>query len=181
MIRLSRNSTLIKNTSVQKICLRPFLSLKNSYQNSSALASAAVLPEWYFDTKVDPSEPLFKKVLIANRGEIACRVITTCKRLGIPTVAVFSDSDAQSLHVRMADEKVHIGASASKDSYLRMDRILESCHKTGSEAVHPGFGFLSENTHFASLLQENDIAFIGPPSTAIQVRFSFWELFPLPL
>ena len=135
--------------------------------------SSSALPEYYFDTTVNPSEKLFNKVLIANRGEIACRVIATCKRLGIPTVAVYSDSDSQSLHVRLADEKVHIGASASKDSYLRMDRIVESCKLTGAEAVHPGFGFLSENTIFASLLKDNGITFIGPPSDAIKVRWKF--------
>ena len=98
-------------------------------------------------------EKLFNKILIANRGEIACRVIKTCRRLGIKTVAVYSDPDARALHVRMADEAVHIGPAASSDSYLRMDRILQAVKDTGAEAVHPGYGFLSENRDFSQALQ----------------------------
>ena len=98
--------------------------------------------------------PLFEKILIANRGEIACRVIKTCKRLGIGTVAVYSDADAGTLAVEMADEAVHIGGAASADSYLRADRIIEACKKTGAQAVHPGFGFLSEKASFAEALKD---------------------------
>ena len=96
---------------------------------------------------------MFKKILIANRGEIACRVIKTCQRLGIKTVAVYSDADARALHVRMADEAINIGPAASADSYLRMDRILDAIRDTGAEAVHPGYGFLSENRDFAQALK----------------------------
>ncbi|MCY4343817.1 MAG: acetyl/propionyl/methylcrotonyl-CoA carboxylase subunit alpha [Gammaproteobacteria bacterium] len=110
---------------------------------------------------------MFKKILIANRGEIACRVIRTARRMGIATVAVYSDADAGALHARMADERVRIGGAASSDSYLRIDRLLEAVAATGAEAVHPGYGFLSENTEFAEALAERGIAFIGPGAHAI--------------
>jgi acetyl-CoA carboxylase biotin carboxylase subunit len=106
--------------------------------------------------------PLFRKILIANRGEIAIRVMRTCKELGIPTVAVYSEADKNALHVRYADEAYCIGTAASSDSYLRQDRILEVIRKTGVDAVHPGYGFLSENANFARLLRENGITLIGP-------------------
>ena len=112
---------------------------------------------------------MIKKILIANRGEIACRVIRTARRLGIATVAVYSDSDAMALHVRQADEAVHIGGNASTDSYLRIDNILAAVKQTGADAVHPGFGFLSENAKFASALAEAGIVFIGPGVHAIEV------------
>ena len=111
---------------------------------------------------------MFKKILIANRGEIACRVIKTAKRLGIATVAVYSDADRDGLHVRMADEAVHIGPSAAAESYLVMDKIIDACKQTGAEAVHPGYGFLSENAEFARALDKAGIAFIGPPVKAIE-------------
>jgi propionyl-CoA carboxylase alpha chain len=110
---------------------------------------------------------LFKKILIANRGEIACRVIRTCKKMGIETVAVYSDADARAPHVMMADEAVRLGPPAASESYLRADLILLACKETGAEAVHPGYGFLSERTSFAQLLADNGIAFIGPPPNAI--------------
>ena len=113
------------------------------------------------------SDSMFKKILIANRGEIACRVIRTARRMGIATVAVHSDADAGALHARMADECVRIGGAASSDSYLRIDRLLEAVAATGAEAVHPGYGFLSENTEFAEALAERGIAFIGPGAHAI--------------
>lgn len=110
---------------------------------------------------------MFKKILIANRGEIACRVIKTARRMGIATVAVYSDADAGALHVRMADEAVRIGTAASADSYLRADRILDAIACTGADAVHPGYGFLSENAGFAKSLAAAGIAFIGPGERAI--------------
>src|ERR1700758_1929851 len=110
---------------------------------------------------------MFKKILIANRGEIACRVMRTAKRMGIKTVAVYSDADAMALHVREADEAVAIGGSATAESYLKIERIVEACRATGAEAVHPGYGFLSENPVFARALKEAGIAFIGPGPEAI--------------
>ncbi|MGD9615340.1 MAG: acetyl-CoA carboxylase biotin carboxylase subunit [Alphaproteobacteria bacterium] len=110
---------------------------------------------------------MFRKILIANRGEIACRVIRTARRMGIATVAVYSEADAEALHVREADEAVPIGPPPSADSYLRIDRIVEACRKTGAEAVHPGYGFLSERPGFATALAEAGIVFIGPGPEAI--------------
>ena len=110
---------------------------------------------------------MFKKILIANRGEIACRVIKTARRMGIKTVAVYSDADARAPFVQMADEAVHIGPSPAAQSYLIADKIIEACKATGAEAVHPGYGFLSERTSFAEALAAENIAFIGPPVNAI--------------
>ena len=110
---------------------------------------------------------MFKKILIANRGEIACRVIKTARRMGIATVAVYSDADARAPFVQMADEAVHIGASPASESYLVADKIIAACKATGAEAVHPGYGFLSERTSFAEALAKENIAFIGPPVNAI--------------
>ena len=110
---------------------------------------------------------MFKKILIANRGEIACRVIKTARRMGIATVAVYSDADARAPFVRMADEAVHIGPSPASESYLIADKIIAACKQTGAEAVHPGYGFLSERTSFAEALARENIAFIGPPVGAI--------------
>ncbi len=111
---------------------------------------------------------MFKKILIANRGEIACRVIRTAKRLGIATVAVYSDADRDAMHVRMADEAVHIGPSPSSQSYIDIENILEAIRKTGADAVHPGYGFLSENAAFAEALEKVGVVFIGPPVRAIK-------------
>ena len=111
---------------------------------------------------------MFKKILIANRGEIACRVIKTAKRLGIATVAVYSDADREALHVRMADEAVHIGPAPSSQSYIVIDNILDAIRQTGADAVHPGYGFLSENPKFAEALDREGVAFIGPPVNAIE-------------
>ena len=111
---------------------------------------------------------MFKKILIANRGEIACRVIKSAKKMGIQTVAVYSEADADALHVEMADEAVAVGPAPSAESYLVIDRIVEACKATGAEAVHPGYGFLSENAAFATALAEAGIAFIGPPVGAIK-------------
>ena len=111
---------------------------------------------------------MFQKILIANRGEIACRVAATARRLGIRTVAVYSDADADARHVRACDEAVHIGASAPRDSYLRWERILEAAKATGAQAVHPGYGFLSENEDFAQACADAGLVFIGPPPSAIR-------------
>jgi len=108
------------------------------------------------------------KILIANRGEIACRVIKTARKMGIATVAVYSDADANALHVRMADEAVHIGPAPSNQSYIVIDSILDAIRQTGADAVHPGYGFLSENPLFAEALAKEGVTFIGPPVNAIQ-------------
>jgi len=110
---------------------------------------------------------LFSKILIANRGEIACRVITTARRMGIATVAVYSDADARAPFVRMADEAVHIGPAPAAESYLIPEKIIDACKQTGAEAVHPGYGFLSERASFVEALEAEGIAFIGPPANAI--------------
>jgi propionyl-CoA carboxylase alpha chain len=110
---------------------------------------------------------MFSKILIANRGEIACRVIRTAKKMGIETVAVYSDADARAPHVRMADESVRLGPPPASESYLNAELILTACRETGAEAVHPGYGFLSERESFARALEEAGIAFIGPPPNAI--------------
>lgn len=110
---------------------------------------------------------MFSKILIANRGEIACRVIKSARKMGIKTVAVYSDADKAALHVQMADEAVHIGPAPTNQSYLIIDKIIEACKATGAEAVHPGYGFLSENQAFAKALDAANIAFIGPPNDAI--------------
>ncbi|WP_168407154.1 acetyl/propionyl/methylcrotonyl-CoA carboxylase subunit alpha [Acinetobacter indicus] len=110
---------------------------------------------------------MFEKILIANRGEIACRVIRTAKKLGIATVAVYSDADAQAQHVKLADEAIHIGESPAAQSYLQVDRIIQAAKTTGAQAIHPGYGFLSENDQFALACQDNNIVFIGPPVDAI--------------
>lgn len=115
---------------------------------------------------------MFNKLLIANRGEISCRIIKTAKRLGISTVAIYSDADSQSLHVQMADEAVNIGPAPSKDSYLQAQRIIDEAVKLGVDAIHPGYGFLSENAHFARLCEAHKIVFVGPPVGAIEAMGS---------
>ncbi|WP_332605382.1 acetyl/propionyl/methylcrotonyl-CoA carboxylase subunit alpha [Acinetobacter sp. ESBL14] len=110
---------------------------------------------------------MFEKILIANRGEIACRVIRTAKKLGIATVAVYSDADANAQHVKMADEAIYIGQSPATQSYLQVNRIIQAAIDTGSQAIHPGYGFLSENDQFALACQQHNICFIGPPVDAI--------------
>jgi len=111
---------------------------------------------------------MFKKILIANRGEIACRVAATARRMAIQTVAVYSDADAHAKHVGACDEAIHIGGSAPKDSYLRWERIIEAARATGAQAIHPGYGFLSENEAFAQACVQAGLVFIGPPASAIQ-------------
>ncbi len=115
---------------------------------------------------------MFNKILIANRGEIACRVIKTARRMGIRTVAVYSEADANARHVRLADEAVLLGPAAARESYLVADKIVDACKRTGAQAVHPGYGFLSENADFADALAANGIAFIGPPASAIRAMGS---------
>src|SRR3989337_1929893 len=110
---------------------------------------------------------MFKKILIANRGEIACRVIKTARKMGIKTVAVFSDADRDGLHVEMADEAVHIGPPPAAQSYLLIDKIVAACKETGAEAVHPGYGFLSEREAFPVALAKTGVVFIGPNPKAI--------------
>ena len=112
---------------------------------------------------------MFDKILIANRGEIALRVLRACKELGISTVAVHSTADADAMHVRLADESVCIGPPPSKDSYLNIPALLAACEITGADAVHPGYGFLSENARFAEILEEHQITFIGPTSEHIRI------------
>src|SRR5258708_1874027 len=110
---------------------------------------------------------MFKRILIANRGEIACRIIKTARRMGIETVAVYSEADEDALHVAMADQAVLIGPPPAAESYLVAAKIIEACRKTGAEAVHPGYGFLSERESFATALAEAGIVFIGPNPRAI--------------
>ena len=111
---------------------------------------------------------MLKKILVANRGEIACRVFSTAKKMGIATVAVYSDADADALHVQMADEAINIGPAASAESYLVIDKIIQACRDTGADAVHPGYGFLSENSQFRDALDDAGIVFIGPGKKAIE-------------
>ncbi len=111
---------------------------------------------------------MFKKILIANRGEIACRVIKTARKMGIKTVAIYSDADRNALHVKMADEAVHIGPPPANQSYIVIDKVMDAIRRTGAEAVHPGYGFLSENSKFAKALEAEGVAFIGPPVGAIE-------------
>ncbi|MFW2366976.1 MAG: acetyl-CoA carboxylase biotin carboxylase subunit [Desulforhopalus sp.] len=115
---------------------------------------------------------MFKKILIANRGEIACRIIRTARRMGILTVAVYSDADRDALHVTMADEAVYIGSSPPLESYLVGGRVIDAAKKTGAEAIHPGYGFLSENADFCRLCKANELVFIGPPTAAIEAMGS---------
>ncbi|MDY6884635.1 MAG: biotin carboxylase N-terminal domain-containing protein, partial [Pseudomonadota bacterium] len=115
---------------------------------------------------------MINKLLIANRGEIACRVIKTAIAQGIKTVAVYSDADRNALHVKMADEAIYLGPSPSKESYLKSHVIIEKAKQLGVDAIHPGYGFLSENAEFAKLCAKNDIIFVGPPASAIEAMGS---------
>ncbi|XP_042857988.1 propionyl-CoA carboxylase alpha chain, mitochondrial-like [Penaeus japonicus] len=121
----------------------------------------------YTTDPIDANEPTFDKILIANRGEIACRVIKTARKMGIKTVAIHSDVDSNAPHVKLADEAVCVGTAQARDSYLRMDRILDAINTTGAQAVHPGYGFLSENADFVQQLENIGVSFIGPNAKAI--------------
>ena len=109
---------------------------------------------------------MFKRILIANRGEIAVRIIRACREMGIESVAVFSDVDRKALHVRKADYAYHIGPATASESYLNVEKILDVAHRSGAEAVHPGYGFLSENAEFAEMTVRCGLKFIGPPPPA---------------
>ena len=111
---------------------------------------------------------MFNRILIANRGEIACRIIKTARRMGVQTVAVYSDADKGALYTQMADVAVPLGGSAASETYLNIPKIIAACKETGAQAVHPGYGFLSENAGFVDALTEAGIAFIGPPASAIR-------------
>src|SRR5919205_2841729 len=115
------------------------------------------------------SRAMFDKILIANRGEIALRILRACKELGISTVAVHPPADADAMHVRLADESVCIGPPPAKDSYLNIPALLAACEITGADAVHPGYGFLSENARFADILREHNVQFIGPTAEHIRL------------
>ena len=116
-----------------------------------------------------PGSTTFKKILIANRGEIALRIHRACKEMGINTVAVYSEADREAMHVRLADESVCIGPNSATDSYLNIPAIISACEITDADAVHPGYGFLSENARFAEIVEAHGMAFIGPTAEHIRI------------
>lgn len=144
------------------------ISLQKGKPVHRLIGSGSLTRKWQrFYQNSASKKPLFEKILIANRGEIACRIIRTCKKMGIKTVAVYSEPDRYSMHVRMADEAVFIGPAPSIESYLRIDKIVEAVKQTGAQAVHPGYGFLSENNRFVEALESLGVVFIGPGSKAM--------------
>ncbi|KPV73981.1 uncharacterized protein RHOBADRAFT_54560 [Rhodotorula graminis WP1] len=157
-------STLLKPSSTSSTPLPHLARRHASTLTSTSPPGSASAPS--------TRKPLFDKILVANRGEIACRVFRTARKLGIKTVAVYSDADRDSMHVKLADEAYNIGPAPSSESYLCMDKYIEICRKSGAQAIHPGYGFLSENAEFSKLLKDNNITFIGPPEKAIRAMGS---------
>ncbi|KAG0336407.1 Methylcrotonoyl-CoA carboxylase subunit alpha, mitochondrial [Podila humilis] len=143
-----------------------FMSARAAFRWGTTINPISKKPFRWYSTEIE-RKPLFDKILIANRGEIACRIMRTAKKLGIKTVAVFSDADRNALHVKMADEAYNIGPAPSAESYLKADKIIEIARKSGAQAIHPGYGFLSENAGFADRLAKENITFIGPPASAM--------------
>src|SRR5882724_11324513 len=146
----------------QPLPLFGFAVRRNCYIRPRVPDCGAVPPQ-----RLQVSQQMFKRILIANRGEIACRVIKTARRMGIETVAVYSEADRDALHVEMADDAVLIGPPAAAESYLQIEKIVEACRKTGAQAVHPGYGFLSEREAFPRALSQAGVVFIGPNAGAI--------------
>ena len=157
----SQGIASIRASSEGKEGVQSFLQKRKPNWLNSLASDATYCATFTGDTHV-------QKILIANRGEIACRVAATARRMGVKTVAVYSDADAYAKHVAACDEAVHIGGSAPKDSYLRWEKIIEAAKATGAQAVHPGYGFLSENEDFAQACAAAGLVFIGPPASAIQ-------------
>ncbi|KAA1107732.1 Methylcrotonoyl-CoA carboxylase subunit alpha, mitochondrial [Puccinia graminis f. sp. tritici] len=159
--------TCSSNPSCRPSHVRPLMNSGRAFSRkitSQAAFQGDVFDAW--SSQVN-SKPLFKKILISNRGEVACRIIRTARKLGVKTVAIYSDADRESRHVKMADEAYRVGPAQSTDSYLNIEKIVELCIRSGAQAVHPGWGFLSERAEFAEKLKQSGIVFIGPPSSAI--------------
>ncbi|CAG0915309.1 unnamed protein product [Notodromas monacha] len=165
--RSSSYAKLAQTIALRRAAVPSVTSVCERLQSSAAVVSEPKWTEIYTTNPIDHNESTFSKILIANRGEIACRVMHTARRMGIKTVAIHSDVDSNSLFVRMADEAVCVGKAPTSQSYLNVDAILRAIDSTGAEAVHPGYGFLSENTKFAAILESKGVKFIGPNSDAI--------------